>query len=251
MERGRHAALATFFAPSLASGAGRVVLDEDAAHHARVRRLAVGERVRLTGGAGVVAEGAIARLAKAALEVEVDEATRQDVPRPPAVHLLVPVADRDRMLWLAEKAAELAVTTWVPVLFARSRSVSPRGEGQAFADKVRRRMIAALEQSAGAWLPAVEQELAVDEAAVRFGDAVRLVLDAAGEPAPRLLGDAPDRDVALAVGPEGGFEADEVDRFRSAGWRPAALAPTVLRFETAAVAAVAVARASRLTRDPR
>ena len=69
MERGDRASLATFLAPALATGAGDVVtLGEDAAQHARVRRLAVGERVRLTSGAGTLAEGEIARLAKAALD---------------------------------------------------------------------------------------------------------------------------------------------------------------------------------------
>lgn len=251
MERGRHAALATFFAPRLGEGDARVELGEDAAHHARVRRLAVGERVRLTSGAGVLAEGTIARLAKGAMEVDVDGATRVDVSPPPPVHLLVPVADRDRMLWLAEKAAELAAATWVPVLYARSRSVSPRGEGRAFADKVRKRMIAALEQSAGAWLPAIEPEVEVEEAASRFGDCARLFLDASGIPVLDALGGHAAASVALAIGPEGGFDDEEAARFPAAGWRPAALAPTVLRFETAAVAALAVARAARLTRGSR
>lgn len=249
MERGRHAALATFHAPSLHAGEGRVALDEDAAHHARVRRLAVGERVRLTSGAGAVAEGTIARLAKATLEVELDEASRREVVRPPAVHLLVPVADRERMLWLAEKAAELAVTSWVPVVYARSRSVAPRGEGASFADKVRRRMIAALEQSAGAWLPAVEQEVDVQAAVARFDDCQRLILDAAGDPVvPGLFSPELHPGVAMAVGPEGGFAPEELDAFRSGGWRPMSLAPTVLRFETAGVAALAVARASLAVR---
>jgi 16S rRNA (uracil1498-N3)-methyltransferase len=159
------------------------------------------------------------------------------------------------MLWLAEKAAELAVTSWTPVLYARSRSVSPRGEslrgeGPAFADKVRRRMIAALEQSAGAWLPVIERDVEPGEAAGRFGDCVRLLLDATGDAVLSALAAANDAGVAIALGPEGGFEAAEVNAFRDVGWRPAALAPTVLRFETAAVAAAAVARAALMSREP-
>jgi 16S rRNA (uracil1498-N3)-methyltransferase len=46
----------------------------------------------------------------------------------------------------------------------------------------------------------------------------------------------------LAIGPEGGIEADELASLAAAGFRPVRLGPTVLRFETAAVAAVAVAR---------
>jgi len=248
VERSGRPALATFHAPAL-DGAS-VSLGEEAAHHARVRRLAAGERVRLTDGAGALGEGEILRLSKSALEIRLDAATVHRIPPPAPVHLLVPVADRERMLWLAEKAAELAVTSWTPVRYARSRSVSPRGEGPAFADKVRRRMVAALEQSAGAWLPAIEPEIEAGEAPARFGDCLRLLLDAAGEAALSALSTVDHTGVAVALGPEGGLEEAEADAYRDAGWRAATLAPTVLRFETAAVAAVAVARAALMSREP-
>lgn len=246
MERADRAAIATFHAPGVASAAGRITLGEDSAHHARVRRLAVGESVRLTDGEGTLAIGRIERLAKGSMELALDEGSLRRVARPTPVHLLVPVGDRDRMLWLAEKSAELGVTTWVPVLWTRSRSVSPRGEGEAFMDKVERRMAAALEQSAGAWLPRVEREVAPDVAAARFGEARRVLLDAHGAPLPPMLAGADA--VAIALGPEGGLDESELALLRDAGWRSAALAPSVLRFETAAIAAVAVARASSLER---
>jgi 16S rRNA (uracil1498-N3)-methyltransferase len=50
---------------------------------------------------------------------------------------------------------------------------------------------------------------------------------------------------AIAVGPEGGFEAEERDAFAVAGWRAASLGATTLRFETAGVAAAAIVRAAQ------
>src|SRR5205085_10727821 len=96
-----------------------------------------------------------------------------EVMAPPAeVHLLVPIADRDRMLWLAEKSAELGLSSWRPIRYHRSGSVSPRGEGDAFAAKVHARMLAALEQSCGAWLPFVGAETSLEDAiaALPVGD---------------------------------------------------------------------------------
>ena len=239
MERGdRPVVTATFFAPSPLA-VGRLSLDEDAAHHARVRRLEVGDVVRLTDGRGAIGSGTIARVARSALEVAV-ETTRDVAPQPP-VHLFVPVADRDRMLWLAEKAAELAVASWRPVRFARSRSVSPRGEGEQFAAKVRLRMIAALEQSAGAWLPEVHAECDVRAAAGALPGFPRLALDRDGRP---MLSASMSGGVALLVGPEGGMESEELDLLGAGGWRRVALGATTLRFETAALAATAVARAA-------
>lgn len=239
MSAARKGSTATFFAPEAAVAGAQLSLDEEAAHHARVRRLDVGHRVRVLDGAGTSGSGTIVRLAKAHMIVEVESA--QTVEPPPPVHLLVPVADRDRMLTLAEKCAELGAASWRPVLWRRSRNVTPRGEGMTFHAKVRARMIAALEQSGGAWLPAIDEERTLEEV---LGDAAlpanRLLLDAQGE------GLAPARlawPLAIALGPEGGLEPGERDRLVASGWRPVRLASTILRFETAAVAALSLARA--------
>jgi 16S rRNA (uracil1498-N3)-methyltransferase len=234
----RHHPVATFVADATPQVGQRASLGESAAHHARVRRLAAGDHVRLTDGAGVLGEGRIERLAKRELQVLVERVESR--PRPRAIELLVPVGDRDRMLWLAEKATELAVTVWQPVIYARSRSVTPRGEGESFREKVRLRMEAALEQSSGAWLPEIRAEITAGDA-VRHPAQARIVLDAGGDPLLRMTMTAP---VALAFGPEGGFEPEELDAFLDAGWRAAAVGPSTLRFETAGIAAVAAVRAA-------
>jgi 16S rRNA (uracil1498-N3)-methyltransferase len=229
--------VASFVAPAPLA-VGGVALGEDAAHHARVRRLAAGEPVTLRDGAGAVADGLIARVAKAALEVDVTAV--RHVPPPPPVHLLAPVGDRDRMLWLAEKCTELGLTGWRAVRWHRSRSVSPRGEGEAFAGKVRARMAQALAQCEGAWLPVVSADAdPVDAAAAAPG--LRLVLDPDGSPVDAFGPTA--GAVTLALGPEGGLEPQELTTLEAAGFRRARLPGNILRFETAGVAGVAFARA--------
>jgi 16S rRNA (uracil1498-N3)-methyltransferase len=52
--------------------------------------------------------------------------------------------------------------------------------------------------------------------------------------------------VALLVGPEGGWTAEERDAFRGAGWTPVSLGGLILRAETAALAALAVVRSAWL-----
>ena len=245
MERGPRAPVATFYAPDLPPSRGETSLGESAAHHAAVRRLSAGDEVRFTNGAGSVALGTIRRLTKRELVAELRSPAQ--VPRPSPLEVLAPVADRERMLWLAEKCAELGVTTWQPVVFSRSRSVVPRGEGEAFAAKVRARMVAALEQSAGAWLPEVRRELPLDKAVASVTALSRYVLDQSGGRIDTALGGG---GAAIVVGPEGGIEGDEQVVLRASGWKPVSLAPTTLRFETAAIAAVAILRASTLTASP-
>jgi len=240
VERDRRAVVATFFADRVPEAGGEAELGEDAAHHIRVRRLVPGTPVAITDGRGRRAAGALSAVAKSRASVAVSEAW--EVPAPPAVHLLAPIGDRERMLWLAEKGTELGLASWRPVLWRRSASVTPRGSGDAFAAKMRARMVAALEQSGGAWLPELRAELRGDALVPSLEEGgVRILLDAGGAP---ILGAALREPITIALGPEGGLEADEVDALTRAGFTTAALGGNILRFETAGVAALAVVLAA-------
>ncbi|HET7631219.1 MAG TPA: RsmE family RNA methyltransferase, partial [Gemmatimonadaceae bacterium] len=148
--------VATFFVEEQPRVGGTVTLSEAAARHAQVRRLREGDAARVVDGAGTIGTGQLVEVHRQDPSVRLQSV--ESVSRLPDLTLCVPVADRDRMLWLAEKATELGVTRWQPVQFARSRSVSPRGEGPAFAGKLRARIVSALEQSGGAWLPEIAPE---------------------------------------------------------------------------------------------
>ena len=224
--------MTTFFIKG--ARAETVELGEDAAHHARVKRLAPGDPVNITDGEGQLGIGRIESIGKKSLRVAVRDL--RVLAAPPPIHLCVPVADKERMLWVAEKAAELQVASWIPVMYSRSRSVTPRGEGEAFDRKVLARMISALEQSGGAWLPAIHPIQTVEDIADRHG----VMLERGGPAFGRSGLTAPQ---TIAIGPEGGFEPEEVETLRDRGWTTASLGDVTLRFETAAVGAVAIARA--------
>ena len=230
--------VATFFAHEPPTAGATMGLGDEAAHHARVKRLETGDPVRLVDGAGTVASGRVVRVGKSQLAIDVENATQAATP--PEIHLLVPIADRERMLWLAEKSAELGVASWRPVLWRRSRSVQGRGEGSTFQMKVRARMISALEQSGNPWLPAIFPEATVERALAAAPAGSRLLLDAGGDAiaSSRLAPPA-----TIALGPEGGVEEDEREAFVAAGFTPACVGRNVLRFETAGVAALALVHA--------
>ena len=149
------------------------------------------------------------------------------------------------MLWCAEKCTELGATTWQPVMWNRSRSVSPRGEGEAFRGRVRARMKSALIQARAPWLPEVTNDASLEQALTSLPSAgERLTLDAGGDP---IAFEAMTPPITLAIGPEGGIEPVELELLRDARFRPVSLGANVLRFETAAVAALALVRAALAT----
>ena len=246
MERDDRPPVGTFFVESTLVPGEPISLGEPTAHHARVKRLSAGDPVRLTDGAGHHAAGSISDIRRTSVVVAVQEV--RSVERPPAIHLRAPVADRDRMLWLAEKATELGVTSWQAVRFRRSASVSPRGEGDAFQEKLRARMVSALEQSTGAWLPKLLADTSLDALHIESSQ-LPIVLDVEGAPLASLLTSAPpSAEPVILVGPEGGIEPAELSSLIDTGWQSASLAGTMLRFETAGVAAIAVVRGAQLQR---
>lgn len=231
-----------FFAPEPLGGIGTVTLGEDAARHMRVLRMAVGADVVLLDGQGTRAQGTLRTLAKRNATVAIERI--ESFAAPAAVHALVPIADRDRMLWLAEKSCELALTSWRPVQWKRSRSVTPRGEGSGFQLKVNARMASALEQSGNVWLPVTYPDATPDRALASLPDGARLVLDAGGEPIADALRSVHATTITIALGPEGGLDETELASLEAAGFRRVSLGPMTLRFETAGIVALAHARAA-------
>jgi 16S rRNA (uracil1498-N3)-methyltransferase len=101
----------------------------------------------------------------------------------------------------------------------------------------------AAEQSRRAAPPEIAAPVELPEALGLPGD-VRIVL--AESEAKALLRDVleslpQEAEIVLAVGPEGGWTMDELQSFHQAGWAAASLGKTVLRAETAAIAATAIA----------
>jgi 16S rRNA (uracil1498-N3)-methyltransferase len=239
VERTARAAAVVFYSPEPFSTGVSVTLGEDEAQHARVIRIGTGESVELRDGRGNAAFGTLSRVAKRALTVDVLDTWQ--IPDLPPVHMLVPVADRDRMMYLAEKCTELGATSWRPVIWKRSRSVGPAGDGPSFQSRLKSRMVSALTQSRGGWLPEIHPSAPVPRAIAAAPDGVRILLD--GDAAESLLSLPVTAPVVIAVGPEGGFDAKEKEAMIEGGFRPAALVGGTLRFETAGIAGLALARA--------
>lgn len=158
----------------------------------------------------------------------------------PEVTLLLAVFKFDRMEWAIEKATELGVARLIPVIARRTdRHLALAAPKRA--DRWRRLVLQAAEQSRRTSPPAVEDPLKLSEA-IRLGAFTNVVL--AESERCTLLKDAltgAAGHVALAVGPEGGWTPEEEVLLSDAGWIRASLGPSILRAETAAIAALAVA----------
>jgi 16S rRNA (uracil1498-N3)-methyltransferase len=172
--------------------------------------------------------------------VEIQSAQRQ--PAQPQLTLAVASGDRERFSWMAEKAVELGVTAIIPLETARTPGVATRLR-DSHAVKLRRVVLEATKQCGAAWAPTVESSLPLERFLARPIQGTGWLADSAGILPPTKLDDAP---LTIVIGPEGGFTPEERAALVSAGYQAVALATTTLRFETAALAAAAVAGTARL-----
>ena len=224
----------------------RARLDRDETRHARALRLDDGAVVALVDGRGSRREGRLGPGTEREREVTVGESL--PVPEPLPVELCVAVGNRTHALWLIEKAAEFGAVRIRLLETERSRSVADAGRSDAFREKAERRALAAMKQSGGAWAPVVEPPLELAEWLAGGGARRGILLDPEGPALSAVLASWNGRDrLPVVTGPEGGLSARERRACLEAGLRPARLASTILRFETAALAALAVAWQRRET----
>lgn len=195
---------------------------------ARQRR---GDRLRLVDGAGRARWGKILEVDRSRATVELGEETCRNEPRI-ALDLRVAAPKGNRAVWLVEKTTELGVGA---VRFFRSGR-GPRSYGVSTLRRLQRVARSAVEQSHRSWVPPVDGMLDFDRVLRDLppGGSFHLDPGAEGGPPTHL----PEVSVVL-VGPEGGFRPSELKALEDAGSRGVRLGATVLRVETAAVAAVA------------
>ena len=224
---------------------GEISLDAGQARHARdVLRLESGATVEVFDDAGTVATGELV-IAGRDVIVRVDA---RDVTRAAgdalAWTIAAAVPKGERADWMVEKLSELGTTAFVPLATARS-IVLPEGKNKR--ERWARIATEAAKQSRRAGVMRVGELMTLDAVLTDLAgtsNATGWYFSTAADAKP--VGEAADalppgtRSIIAFIGPEGGWTDGELSRFAAAGLTPVRLTATVLRVETAAVAAAAV-----------
>jgi 16S rRNA (uracil1498-N3)-methyltransferase len=219
--------------------AGPVRLDQAQAHHLRdVLRLKAGDEIEAFDDAGNIASAIIERCDELEVYLQIGDLRA----RQPAAEIVIAsaVPKGDRADWMIEKLSELGVSRFIPLITARS-VVVPAGQNK------RQRWIRIATESAKQSRRAGVMKI---EEATDFRDAI-----AAKPPAGTTRfylstepGTSPILDIRQStidnrhffIGPEGGWTDGEIEQFRAAGLTGLRLTGTILRVETAAIAAAAL-----------
>ena len=215
-------------------GPGPLRLDGPQAHYlAGVMRVKAGDPVRLFDDRSGEWLATVAAAGKRDLTLDVTErlAEREAVPD---LWLVAAPLKKGRIDWMAEKACELGVACYVPVVTHRTVVDKPN------TDRLRAHMIEAAEQCGRTALPQVAEPVKLsallrdwpEERALYFAD------ELGGLPVREAMKPGPS---AILIGPEGGFDDGERNAIRALPQAVGVgLGPRILRADTAAAAAVAI-----------
>ncbi len=237
-----------FFADGPVLDAGILPLTPGDVHHIR-------DVLRLTGGDEIIVVAAgvpvTVRITAVGSSIAGDRIGREPHASLPPVWIVQGVAKGERMDQLVRQTTELGVARIIPVVTERTVVRLEPAKAAERASRWRRVAAEAAKQAQRTSVPEVDIPVRLEVAAATLADACGLVCweDASGAPGiDAALAEAvpgPSVPVAVVVGPEGGFTAAEVGVLTSAGARVVSLGGTVLRTETAAVVAVALALHAR------
>jgi 16S rRNA (uracil1498-N3)-methyltransferase len=223
------------------SGSHAVLLGSHADHLANVLRARIGQEFDIATTENV-RRGRIVSITDGRVEFELGEVI--PAAAVPNLTLLLSIFKFDRMEWAIEKCVELGVAGIIPVVAQRTEA-HLAAAAQKRVERWQRIARQASEQSRRAAPPEIALPVKLKEA-VTVAGGTRIVL-AESEEQLSLRGalqtfNLPG-ELRLAFGPEGGWTKLELKLFFESGWVAASLGSTILRAETAAIAATAIALA--------
>ena len=220
------------------SGSRAALLGSHADHLSRVLRARVGQEFDIATGEAV-RRGRIVSIQADRIEFDLGEEVPAATPLPITVALAI--FKFDRMAWAIEKCTELGIARLIPIIAQRTdqhlASAAPKR-----VERWQRIAKQAAEQSRRSDIPEISVPVKLKEAVALTAETRILLTESETD---ILLKDAirahsPQGEIILAIGPEGGWTEEEVEQFVSSGWQSASLGATILRAETAAVAATAI-----------
>lgn len=206
---------------------------EESRHCIRVLRMRTGEQVQLIDGVGGTYDARIVVPDPNACRLEIVSA-RKTLSRAgyTLTIAIAPTKNTDRFEWFAEKCTEIGIDRIIPVICRHSerKELKP--------DRVEKILASAVKQSGQLWLPVLERCMPFTEVANMPFEGDKLIAHC-GEDSKTSLKNAitPGKDVLILIGPEGDFDASEINLALENGFRPVSLGMTRLRTETAGVVA--------------
>ena len=223
----------TFFAQNISN---EVTLSEIESKHAvKVLRLASGNDVRLFDGKGTEAFGTVSNAHHKHCQIQVDSIIQKEKPTHEIAVALSPTKSNERTEWFLEKAIEIGITHFIPIICENS-------ERKKFnTERWNKVAISAMKQSQRLWLPKISHPIKMNEFVKENSYEIRFIAHCE-KGNKQELKDCSDnsKDQLIIIGPEGDFSPNEIQLALKNSFTPVSLGDNRLRTETAGIVACTI-----------
>ena len=230
--------MAWFFTEKNIFGNNYTLVGENAKHISKVLRMRTGDDITLVSPNKTQYECKISLITQG--EVTVDIISQKPCENEPDVFVTLYQAlpKGDKMDFIVQKCTELGISRIVPMISARC--VSRPDEKSGAKKNVRYNKIAleAAQQSGRGIVPEIAEMKTLVQAVADDDSEIKIVFYEGGGAPLRDIINSDVKSVSVYIGPEGGFEADEVELIEKSGGVRATLGKRILRTQTAPVAAL-------------
>ena len=209
--------------------------EEEARHCVNVLRHRVGDQIDLVDGKGGYYHTVILETGKKKCVVEVKEETQNYQQKPYWLHVgIAPTKNIARMEWFLEKATEIGIDSITPLLCKHSERKQLR------MDRLEKVLVAAMKQSAQAYLPRLNPVSTFKEfMAQNEPEVQQRYIAHCQEGVKALINNnyQPKESVSILIGPEGDFSKKEIALAEQNNYQSITLGPHRMRTETAGIVA--------------
>ncbi len=223
-----------FYDPDI-SGDFHVLKQEESHHCTKVLRLKRGDEVYITDGLGKLYQCEILEIHQKKTLVKINSKTNGKDKRDYRLHIAIaPTKSNDRTEWFIEKATEIGIDEITPIICKNSERKVIKY------DRINRVAESAMKQSYKSYHPIINEQINFDKFIKQdFGKVQKFIAHCEKHDDKIYLGNLIEKEGSsvILIGPEGDFNADEIQMAKEAGFIPISLGKSRLRTETAGVIA--------------
>lgn len=222
-----------------------VITGSDVNHIRNVLRMKAGEMIMVSCKDGMDYYCTISQVEADKVTAHIDKIDEEGRELPSRIHLFQGLPKSDKMEWIVQKAVELGISEIIPVAMKRcvvkiepKKEESKRKRWEAIAES-------AAKQSKRSLIPEIHMVMTYKEA-VEYASSMDIVL-VPYECAEGMAGTKnilsqvkAGQDIGIFIGPEGGFEEEEIELVTAKGGKTITLGKRILRTETAGLTILSV-----------
>lgn len=234
-----------FVTPSQVSEGKIYVEGSDVNHMKNVLRMRTGEELMVSDGNNRMYRCAVAAYEEGKAVLDIREELPVNTELPSRIYLFQALPKQDKMELIVQKAVELGVYQVVPVTTKRAVVRLDEKKAQKKVERWQQIAQSAAKQAGRGYIPQVASVMSWRQA-LEYADQLDIVLipyelaEGMEETKNVIASIRPGQSAGIFIGPEGGFEREEVELAREHGAKEITLGKRILRTETAGLAILSI-----------